>query len=176
MLQLIFSIHLVHMKKINYYQTENICWYFLFTFSLSGCWEEKLETLKQRRICCYSFCGTQSCCYNFLEVIMLLLYTLHLPFHVVFVHFQSIFRFAPEIILCRLYILPYRLSITDYRLLIYYYRFRILLYPLQTIVAHPCLPSYNRIPSIVFLQIPLRNTILSELFFDTGYWYYSSIS
>ena len=128
-----------------------------------------METLKQRRICCYSCCGTQFCCYNCLDESILLLYTLQLPFPVVFVNIQLIFRFAPEIMLCRLHVLPYRLSITDYRLLIYYYRFRILLYPLQTIVANPCLPSYNRIPSIVFLQTPLRNTILSELFFDTGY-------
>ena len=137
------------MKKINYYQTENICWYFLFTFSLSGCWEEKLETLKQRRICCYSFCGTQSCCYNCLEEIILLLYTLHLPFHVVFVNIPLISRFAPEIMLCILRVLPYRLSIPDYRLLKYYYRFRILLNPSQITVADPCLASYILNPSIV---------------------------
>ena len=61
----------------------------------------------------------------------------------------SIFCFAPEIMLCRLRVLPYRLSIPDYRLLIHYYRFRILLYPSQTTVADPCLPSYILNPSIV---------------------------
>ena len=126
-----------------------------------------METLKQRRIYCYSCCGTQFYCYNCLDEIILLLYTLHLPFHVVFVNIPLISRFAPEIMLCRLHVLPYRLSIPDYRLLIHYYRFRILLYPLQTTVANPCLPSYNLTPSILFHQIPLRNIILSQLFLLT---------
>ena len=51
--------------------------------------------------------------------------------------------------------------------MIHYYRFRILLYPLQTTVANPCIPSYNLTPSILFHQIPLRNIILSQLFLLT---------
>ena len=36
-------------KKINYYQTENICWYFLFTFTLSDCREVKIGNIKTKK-------------------------------------------------------------------------------------------------------------------------------
>ena len=85
---------------------------------------------------------------------------LYLPFRFVFVIFQSIFHFAPEIMLCRLQVLPYRLPIIDTLLQLPYPA----LFLTNITVANPYLLSYNLTSSIVFLQVPLQNIILSKYF------------
>ena len=62
--------------------------------------EKKIRNKK--RICCYSCCCTQFCYYSCCDEIILLLYMLQLLLRFVFVNFQSIFCYAPEIMLCRL--------------------------------------------------------------------------